>query len=405
MKSKNKVMLVGSILLTMIITLAGCKTETNESYLIQHVTVESPEEKSTSKGETITNTSEESSPTGQSSGSQTTDTGASPENPSKDKSPDQGETSGNTREESSSTGQSSDSQTTDTGTPKDEPSEDLEGEVEPTPEMPVTYTVTFDTNGGSSVAKQVIKEGELVQTPTSPSKQGYVFDYWYTSTDEGKTVLEKFYFTNQVTSDITLYAKYSARGSVGNIAYSDGSVSSNYDSSKVAVGIVVDAPGGIVKKILSLSYTEPAFAQWGTGKEVSIGATSETDGLANLNAIKSINNWREIYPIFKFTDEYTDASGNSDWYLPAIDELDAFYEYVDTLNNSLKKIIDGNGSATEFHRENHWSSTVTTDTFRPIAYRFAEDRTHESGFNQSIEVIKMVGFYSNSEKFRLMRYF
>lgn len=399
-------MLVGSILLTMIITLAGCKTETNESYLIQHVTVESPEEKSTSKGETITNTSEESSPTGQSSGSQTTDTGASPENPSKDKSPDQGETSGNTREESSSTGQSSDSQTTDTGTPKDEPSEDLEGEVEPTPEMPVTYTVTFDTNGGSSVAKQVIKEGELVQTPTSPSKQGYVFDYWYTSTDEGKTVLEKFYFTNQVTSDITLYAKYSARGSVGNIAYSDGSVSSNYDSSKVAVGIVVDAPGGIVKKILSLSYTEPAFAQWGTGKEVSIGATSETDGLANFDAIKSINNWQEIYPIFKLTDEYTDASGNSDWYLPAIDELDAFYNSVESIRAGLQKIINGGGSATDFYCDSsYWSSTVTTDTFRPISYNFKEDRTYEAGFNQSIEVIKTVGFYSNSEKFRLMRYF
>lgn len=41
------------------------------------------------------------------------------------------------------------------------------------------FTVTFNTNGGSSVASVTVKEGEKISKPANPSKTGYTFVAWY----------------------------------------------------------------------------------------------------------------------------------------------------------------------------------------------------------------------------------
>ena len=38
-----------------------------------------------------------------------------------------------------------------------------------------TYTVTFDSNGGSSVAAQKVKYGSRVTEPANPARKGYTF--------------------------------------------------------------------------------------------------------------------------------------------------------------------------------------------------------------------------------------
>ena len=68
-----------------------------------------------------------------------------------------------------------------------------------------TYTVTFDSNGGSDVDDQKVKEMELVKEPEAPTKDGYKFVGWYT--DEELT--KSFSFgTTKVDSSFTLYAKW-----------------------------------------------------------------------------------------------------------------------------------------------------------------------------------------------------
>ncbi|MBR6073186.1 MAG: InlB B-repeat-containing protein [Bacilli bacterium] len=69
-----------------------------------------------------------------------------------------------------------------------------------------TYTVTFNTDGGSTVPSQTINSGGTVTRPTTdPTKTGYVFDDWYT-TDQYTT---KFDFENTaITEDTTIYAKF-----------------------------------------------------------------------------------------------------------------------------------------------------------------------------------------------------
>ena len=69
------------------------------------------------------------------------------------------------------------------------------------PEKPVYYTVTFDSDGGSSVEAQNVESGKTADKPTDPTKAGYDFGGWYNGTSA-------FDFTKPVTEKITLKAKW-----------------------------------------------------------------------------------------------------------------------------------------------------------------------------------------------------
>jgi len=66
-----------------------------------------------------------------------------------------------------------------------------------------SYTVTFNSNGGSRVYNQTVKKYSRAQSVT-PTRNGFTFDGWYT--DSGLT--RQYYFDAAVTGDITLYAKW-----------------------------------------------------------------------------------------------------------------------------------------------------------------------------------------------------
>jgi uncharacterized repeat protein (TIGR02543 family) len=67
----------------------------------------------------------------------------------------------------------------------------------------VTYTITFNTDGGTDVASETIYAGELFTEPEAPTKDGLLFKYWYVDDEE-----TPFDFTADVTEDITLNAYY-----------------------------------------------------------------------------------------------------------------------------------------------------------------------------------------------------
>lgn len=66
------------------------------------------------------------------------------------------------------------------------------------------YTVSFDTNGGSSIGSKNVSRNSTVIEPTAPTKDGYIFDGWYTD----KELTTVYDFTAKVTKSITLYAKW-----------------------------------------------------------------------------------------------------------------------------------------------------------------------------------------------------
>lgn len=70
---------------------------------------------------------------------------------------------------------------------------------------PVSFTITFETNGGSTIPSQRVLKGATVIRPENPTKDGTVFfDAWYTDSQFTK----KFNFSSYVLQDITLYAKW-----------------------------------------------------------------------------------------------------------------------------------------------------------------------------------------------------
>jgi len=67
------------------------------------------------------------------------------------------------------------------------------------------YTVSFNTNGGSSVATQTIEHGGKAAKPKDSTKNGYIFTGWYTD----KACTKNYNFDTPVTAGITLYAGWS----------------------------------------------------------------------------------------------------------------------------------------------------------------------------------------------------
>ena len=67
-----------------------------------------------------------------------------------------------------------------------------------------TYTVTFDTNGGSSVDSQKVKENQKATEPTAPTKENNTFAGWYSDSE----LTTEYNFDTAVTKNITLYAKW-----------------------------------------------------------------------------------------------------------------------------------------------------------------------------------------------------
>lgn len=76
-------------------------------------------------------------------------------------------------------------------------------EEKPKEEQPTAkkYTITFNSNGGSSIANQTVEEGKKVATPANPTRAGYEFTGW--------TLNGNIYdFNTTVKGNITLMANW-----------------------------------------------------------------------------------------------------------------------------------------------------------------------------------------------------
>ncbi|GHV87083.1 hypothetical protein AGMMS50255_3790 [Spirochaetia bacterium] len=65
-----------------------------------------------------------------------------------------------------------------------------------------TYTVTFDTQGGSTIEARTVSAGSKVDQPVDPTWAGFVFDNWYDAATDGAVVS----WPLTVNGNITVYA-------------------------------------------------------------------------------------------------------------------------------------------------------------------------------------------------------
>ncbi|TBL71095.1 S-layer homology domain-containing protein [Paenibacillus thalictri] len=89
-----------------------------------------------------------------------------------------------------------------------------------TVKAPTTYTVAFDSQGGSTVTSVTyVVYDTVINAPTSPSKSGYTFTGWY---KEAAGTNAWNFTADKVTADTTLYAKWQAAAYTYTVTYAAG---------------------------------------------------------------------------------------------------------------------------------------------------------------------------------------
>lgn len=142
-----------------------------------------------------------------------------------------------------------------------------------------TYTVTFDSNGGSDVSSQSLRYGATATKPADPTKTAtttteYTFADWYS--DSGLTT--SFSFDTAIKEDITLYAKWTEttvtpQKTAGSISYATESVKKTTDSTAFTNELTKIGNGTVT---YSSSNETVATVNASTGEVTIVGAGTAT---------------------------------------------------------------------------------------------------------------------------------
>lgn len=185
-----------------------------------------------------------------------------------------------------------------------------------------SYTVSFETNGGSEIASQTVEEGGYAVRPEeNPEKDGSVFGNWYA--DEALSELYEFE-TTAVTKDTTIYASWldASNALTANFYW-------NYEGAEEEVYYTVNFESG--ERIGSVAEPKRdgyAFGGWFTedGEEFSPAKKYEA-------SVDFYASWQTSYT---FEAEYTQLTGLTDDYP----------DYADANGNKLGYNFSGSANGT-----------------------------------------------------------
>jgi uncharacterized repeat protein (TIGR02543 family) len=181
----------------------------------------------------------------------------------------------------------------------------------------ITYTVTFDSQGGSAISLQVVPDGGLVTEPTAPTRTGYAFGGWC---KESGCTDDWVFNTDTVTSDVILYAKWTPLYALRDTG----------------------PAGGLIFYVKEGGYSDgwryleaaPATTEW-TDKKWDddgerIGGTETDIGKGQSNTTTIINTQG---PRSTYAAQLCNAMvccGYNDWFFPSKDELKLMYTNLHT---------------------------------------------------------------------------
>ena len=163
------------------------------------------------------------------------------------------------------------------------------------------YTITFNTDGGSTISSQIVNENGVVTRPNNPTKDGYTFDNWYLGN-------EVYNFNTKVTKNITLTAHWKKN------KIDVDSVSLDKTSYSMLVGdtVVLNAtvlPFNATDKTVRWSSSNSAIATVtnGTVKAISAGVVTITATVDGKEATCTITVKNPV----TYSYEIKDASGST----------------------------------------------------------------------------------------------
>jgi uncharacterized protein (TIGR02145 family)/uncharacterized repeat protein (TIGR02543 family) len=141
-----------------------------------------------------------------------------------------------------------------------------------------SFTVSFNSNGGSAVATKTVAYGGYASEPAVPTKAGFVFGGWFSN----QSLTTTFDFLTAITISRTLYAKwnpvykvfYHANGANGQVPVDN----NQYQSGQVVT--LLDRPTGLTRQYYDFTGWNTASNGIGTnrspGTTFQIGSKNDT---------------------------------------------------------------------------------------------------------------------------------
>ncbi len=137
------------------------------------------------------------------------------------------------------------------------------------------YTLTYDTNGGSAIAKETHNSGKVVELTKVPKKDGYIFDGWHLDSALSEDVDEV-----KMTKNITVYADWvEDNGNAGNGHDTPGSL-----NGEDHFAYVVGYPDGTVRPNANIDRAEVTTIFFRLLKE-----EIRNGNLADTNSFKDVS--------------------------------------------------------------------------------------------------------------------
>jgi hypothetical protein len=229
-----------------------------------------------------------------------------------------------------------------------ETGEDPEDPTDPIdPVDPITYVVTFNSDGGSAVSEITIEEDTAVDKPADPTKEGFIFVYWYLDNSE-----VAYDFATLVTADITLNALWEELGPTDEDLIQADIAALEADFYANDFQLNVPIRGSVNGSRISWKSDSANVSDAGIILPLAAGSTPEEQtikGTFTLNAARVEHTFTVNVPVYEeveiassrtvpftnLTTEYEVADGNIDLYF----EQDGYVPYVNVVD--FLDLLDG----------------------------------------------------------------
>ena len=159
------------------------------------------------------------------------------------------------------------------------------------------YKITFNSNGGSKIISQEVKEGESVKRPNNPTKKGYTFVYWQI---DGK----EYDFSKPVKSNLTLISKWKKNNKESNSSSDSNETEEINNNEKVyKINYHIQNAASIGKETEECTINSSGVCTITTPKIIAKSDYAVIGWTTNKESFDIINT-NERYTIFSDTDLY-----------------------------------------------------------------------------------------------------